>query len=168
MQHELESDGVPVERRTFKFLGDLRYIGQFHEIVCDIPDYLDAAYDAAALAEVFHQQHAAHYGHADRHAPVEIVNLRIEATGKLDTPEPGMAAVAHEAAPASPLLQRKAVMGQGAPAIDVPVYDRAALVLSQVIDGPAILVQRDSTTVVFAGQQAEACSYGSLRIRETA
>ena len=69
------------ERRSFRVLGDLRYIGQFHEIVCEMPPTWLQRYDAAALSELFHQQHVAHYGHADPKAPVEIVNLRVEATG---------------------------------------------------------------------------------------
>ena len=64
------------------------------------------------------------------------------------------------------MLFRKAVMAQDAEPLDVPVYARGELARGQMIAGPAILVQRDSTTVVFAGQQAEADAHGILRIRE--
>lgn len=165
MHHELEADGVRQDRRSFRMLGDLRYIGQFHEIVCELADYLAAGYDAHQLAALFHAQHEAHYGHADPKAAVEIVNLRIEATGHLDTPTASDESTGGMPQ-AKPVLFRKAVMAQGAERLDVPVYARSDLARGQVIAGPAIIVQRDSTTVVFAGQQAEADAHGILRIRE--
>jgi N-methylhydantoinase A len=165
MAHELDADGVPEDRRAFRVLGDLRYIGQFHEILCGMPDYLHASFDADELAAIFHTQHAAQYGHADPLAPVEIVNLRIEATGKLDTPQYGEDLLQH-AGPAGPVRRRKAVMAQGEVAVDVPIYERGALASGQAVAGPAILVQRDSTTVVFEGQVAEAGALGVVRIRE--
>jgi N-methylhydantoinase A len=165
MEHELSADGVPRPRWSFRVLADLRYIGQFHEILCEIPPALLQSYDAQALSSLFHQQHVAHYGHADPMAPVEIVNLRVEATGRLDTP-----AIAIEdrgpQQPPSPVRTRKAIIGQNQPAGEVPIYDRASLGEGQSVAGPAIVVQRDSTTIVLAGQRATAGPFGTLRIRE--
>ncbi len=165
MEHELAADGVPRERWSFRVLGDLRYIGQFHEILCEIPQSLLDRYDARLLSELFHQQHVAHYGHADPAAPVEIVNLRVEATGRLDTPVIADSETRSDAPP-EPIRIRKAVMAQHQPPCDVPVYDRASLGEGQSVAGPAIIVQRDSTTIVLAGQKASAGAHGTLRIRE--
>jgi len=167
MEHELTADGVPRERWSFRVLGDLRYIGQFHEILCEIPADLLERHDATALSALFHQQHVAHYGHADPQAPVEIVNIRVEATGRLDTPDVAAAEPQSHAA-AAPLRARPVVMAQGEAARAVPVHDRARLGEGQSIAGPAIIVQRDSTTVLLAGQRATAGAHGTLRIREEA
>lgn len=164
-EHELDADGVPPERRAYRYLGDLRYIGQFHEILVELPDKLLQSCDPLALSALFHRQHEANYGHADPKAPVEIVNLRIEATGRLDTPPfsdvPRASVVA-----ARPARQRKAVMAAGEAAVDVPVYDRAALVDGQCFDGPAIVAQLDSTTVVLSRQRVTVGKLGTLRITE--
>jgi N-methylhydantoinase A len=165
MEHELEADGVPRERWSFRVLGDLRYIGQFHEILCEIPRGLVTLYDAQGLSALFHQQHVAHYGHADPNAAVEIVNLRVEATGKLGTP-PVAASEPQREAPPEPARIRRVVMAQREPARDVPIHDRSLLGEGQSILGPAIIVQRDSTTVVLEGQRATAGAHGALRIRE--
>ncbi len=167
MEHELTADGVPRERWSFRVLGDLRYIGQFHEILCEIPPELLEHYDAKGLSTIFHQQHVAHYGHADPQAPVEIVNIRVEATGRLDTPDVA-AAEPQSQGPAAPLRARPVVMAQGEARRAVPIHDRARLGEGQSIAGPAIIVQRDSTTVVLAGQRATAGAHGTLRIREEA
>jgi N-methylhydantoinase A len=165
MEHELAADGVAKERWSFRVLGDLRYIGQFHEILCEIPAQLVEHHDSRSLSELFHQQHVAHYGHADPAAPVEIVNLRVEATGRLDTPVIAAQGTRRDGTP-SPIRIRKAVMAQGEPPCDVPVHDRSDLGEGQSVAGPAIIVQRDSTTIVLAGQCATAGAHGTLRIRE--
>ncbi len=163
---ELATDGVPGDRRAFRFLGDLRYIGQFHEILVELPDDVSAAYDERALSAAFHRQHETTYGHADPKAPVEIVNLRIEATGRLDTPE-----VPDDAPRGTARLEaarrRRVVLAAGAAPLEVPIYDRASLVRGHRLEGPAIIAQLDTTTVVLAGQTAEVGAHGTLRIRES-
>jgi N-methylhydantoinase A len=165
MARELDADGVGESRRSIKILGDLRYIGQFHEILVELPDNLLVSQNGHALSTLFHRQHEANYGHSDPKAPVEIVNLRIEATGKLDTPNPG-AAFSYGTKPAEPERHRMAVMAAGAMAARVPVFERAALALGQRIAGPAIITQMDSTAVVLEGQVVEADAFGVLRIAE--
>jgi len=56
-------------------LAECRYPGQGYEVT------VTAGADGAATAAAFHRAHAARFGHADRHRPVEIVNLRVVATG---------------------------------------------------------------------------------------
>jgi N-methylhydantoinase A/oxoprolinase/acetone carboxylase beta subunit len=165
MERELDADGVAAGRRSFRLLGDLRYIGQFHEIVCPLPLDLASTFDAAALARMFHDQHAAHYGHADEAAPVEIVNVRLEAFGRLDTPAIADAAHARRG-PLRPSRHRSAVMGAALARESVAIYDREALSPGDRLRGPAIVVQRDSTTILLAGQIAEAGAWGTLRISE--
>jgi N-methylhydantoinase A len=165
VEHELVADGVGHERWSFRALGDLRYTGQFHEIVCALPDDVASAYDAARLSTEFHRQHTALYGHADPAAPVEIVNLRVEGTGRLDKPR-SAAIDAGRAGPLKPARARAAVLGADLRREAVPVFDRAALAVGDSVTGPAIIVQRDSTTVVLAGQRASAGPLGVLRIRE--
>lgn len=163
---ELAADGVAEARCSFRFLGDLRYIGQFHEILVELPDYLSLPYDAKALASAFHHRHEATHGHADPKAPVEIVNLRIEAKGELDTPEvPEAASGQAHAVQAS--RRRRIVLASGAAPLDVPIYDRAGLHSGHHLTGPAIIAQLDTTTVVLEGQSVEVGRHGTLRIRES-
>ncbi len=163
--HELDADGVPLERRSSRILGDLRYVGQFHEILVELSDASLDRMDRAGLSALFHQQHEANYGHHDPGAVVEIVNLRIEAVGHLDLPD-FADAFAYGSTEVGPARHRAAVMSPGAAAVRVPVYDRAALALRQRIAGPAIISQMDSTTIVIEGQVAEAGPCGVLTIIE--
>jgi N-methylhydantoinase A len=49
---------------------------------------------------------------------------------------------------------------------DVPLYDRDRLLATARVDGPAILEQMDSTTVVLPGQSADVDEFGNLIVTE--
>ena len=76
-------DGLDAANVTFMRSGDLRYVGQGYEL--NVPA-ADGTLDADAIADVwakFHDIHAAEYGHAFKRSPIELVNLRVTAVGKL-------------------------------------------------------------------------------------
>lgn len=158
---ELAIDGVAPARRSIRFLGDLRYIGQFHEIVMPIPDYLDCRYDAEALAAAFHRLHETSYGHADPSAPVEIVNLRAEGVGALDTPDLSVASEATVAA--APPRKRLVHFSAGKP-LEAQIVSRASLASGTLIEGPVILTQKDSTIIVAPGERACILATGDIEV----
>jgi N-methylhydantoinase A len=163
VEAELAIDGVPPERQSIRFVGDLRYIGQFHDIVMPIPDYLCETYNVAKLSKAFHRQHERSYGHADPAAPVEIVNLRAEGIGKLDTPEMSSAAAPATGESAAERV-RRVHFGAGL-AFDAKVIARNRLRAGDRIAGPAVLTQKDSTVVVATGEMAEVLASGDISIR---
>lgn len=162
VDRELEADGVPAEKRVIRFLGDLRYIGQFHELVTPIPDFRRERYDAEAVSGLFHRAHELSYGHADPAAPVEIVNLRAEGTGRLDTPE--MSTATEPASEAGPTAQTRKVHFGAGPALAARIVPRATLESGAKFAGPAILTQKDSTIVLAPGETAEVLASLDIRI----
>jgi N-methylhydantoinase A len=162
LDSELAVDGVPPERRSIRFLGDLRYVGQFHEIVMPIPDFLHEPYDAAQLSAAFHRQHELSYGHADRAASVEIVNLRAEGIGRLDTPEMTDATEPNQVSSATARCRSVRFGANGA--VDARIVPRASLAFGARIEGPAVITQKDSTIVVAKGEVAEVLPSRDIRI----
>ena len=147
-----------------KFEGDLRALGQFHQLQVPLPAPGPAGWwSAEALAAAFHAAHERAYGHADPAAPVEFVNLRAYGLGRLPRPEipppPAGATAGRPLATRQVLLER--VRGFEATA----VWRREDLAPGQEIAGPAIVTQRDSTTVVLAGQRLSVHPTGVLRVR---
>jgi N-methylhydantoinase A len=65
--------GLPGAR--LRRVAECRYPGQGYEVT------VTAGADGAATAAAFHRAHAVRFGHSDRRRPVEIVNLRVVATG---------------------------------------------------------------------------------------
>lgn len=161
----LAEDHVSVDDVTFERAGDLRYLGQGYE--------LRVPFDAGEIKEAslqvvwerFHALHASEYGHAFRESPIEVVNLRLTARGHakpMDLPVHkgrGSLEDAH-------VLTRDAVFRKNGSleTFATGVYRRDLLPLGVPLPGPAILLQKDSTTVVPPGATATVDPTGSIII----
>ena len=96
-----------------------------------------------ALAVQHHDaRHAETFGYASADNDVEVVNLRLVATGRVDKPELGFATEPTGDA----LVERRAVwFGRW---IECPIYLRDALAAGASIDGPAIVEEAGGTSVI--------------------
>ncbi len=155
---------MPADRRRLTRSADLRYARQGVEITVGFPGEAVDAAAVARLVEDFHALHERLYTFADRTAPVEIVNLRVTATGVMDKFEMTALEAVADGTPAPPAGERRVHLGGGF--ATVPVYRREALLAGHVVVGPAIVDQLDTTTVVLAGQTAVTDRYGSLSITD--
>jgi N-methylhydantoinase A len=152
----------PMGASALAYSADLRYVGQAFQIpVPTDPAWLrDGTLDQ--LREAFHERHERLYAHADRAADVELIDLRATVTGvtpKLRLPRlprgPGQATpFAHR-----PIHYRKERHQAG-------VYRRLDLLAGQHVEGPAIIEQDDTTTVIPAGFRADVDDFGNLVIQE--
>lgn len=161
-----DADDVPVESRGYQRLGDLRYVGQGYELRVPIAD---GPVDDAMLAKLWEDFHAAHtreYGHAFTDSPIELVNIRLVGTASLpkleslSAPEGG--SLEDALVRTKPSIFRT---DEGLQTFDTPVYRRVKLPVSTPFEGPAILLQTDSTTIVPPGAVAEIHPSGSVLIR---
>ena len=84
---QVESDGVPEDRRLVRRLADCRYAGQGYEVRFDVPagDVDDAWVEA--LKDAFHRAHEAEYGHRFD-AEIEIINIRVVGIGRVEDLQP--------------------------------------------------------------------------------
>jgi N-methylhydantoinase A len=160
----LEADGIAPADRRLEFEGDLRALGQFHQLQIPLPAPAAAGWwNADRLAAAFHARHEQAYGHADPREPVEIVNLRARGIGAVPRPAvPRPAPAAGQLPP--PTLRRRAYLDRAQGWQDCPVWRRADLAPGHSLEGPAIVTQRDSTTVVLQGQRLTVHESGALRI----
>jgi N-methylhydantoinase A len=150
---------------SFQRFGDMRYVGQGYELPVALPLGKIGAAELPAIWEAFHAAHAAEYGHAFRESPIEIVNLRVIGVGAmlkisaLKSPAGGSLAKA--------LLRHSACVFRVAGALqdfDTPFYRRSLLPVGEAFAGPAIVLQKDSTTVVPPGATALVDPSGSILI----
>ena len=161
----LERDGIARSRIRLVREADLRYAGQSMEVRVTAPT---GPIDAKFLAGVIDAFHAAHlrtfgYNYAGQQK-IELVNFCVSGFGMIDRPSiPKLAA--RDTAP-----ERKAVrpvyFDDGFR--DTVVYDRALLGPGFRLEGPAVIEEFGSTTVVFPGQQLEVDLHGILIIRPAA
>ncbi|KUJ68253.1 5-oxoprolinase [Streptomyces albus subsp. albus] len=143
---ELTEQGVPVERRRVEHVVDMRYAGQDYTLAVPLLFAAEPAADdfLATAAARFAQLHERRYGHATPEAPVEFVTLRSTALGAL----PEIAAVPYAADEAADeTVRRRQVVFDGR-SYDTAVLRRERLAPGQRVDGPAVIVEATSTTVV--------------------
>jgi len=153
--------GAGARTAAFQYAADMRYVGQSYEI--DVPVELGwmAPGGAAPLLAAFHQAHERAFGHADREAPAEIVNLRVQL--RAERPRVPLAEVA--AGPAAPGARAtRRIWLDGRPT-EARVYDRAVLGRGAQLAGPAIVEQPDTTVLVPGGHVGEVDRFGNLIIR---
>ena len=116
-----------------------------------------------ALRERFLEVHEAAYGYANPHDPIEIVNVRLTARGRLqeesEPPAPG------DPGPLPEPFEHRTVHFAPEDTTACPVYDRASLHPGHSLDGPAIVEQLDSTTPIFSRDTAVVDRAGNLVIR---
>ncbi len=164
LEADLDADGVAQSAQRIEFEGDLRAEGQFHQLQIPLPTPDDAGWwDATTLAAAFHRRHEQVYGHADPAEAVEIVNLRARGVGRMVRPSVPRPEPAKEPLP-PPLGQRRAFLDRTIGWQDSPLWQRESLAPGHCLEGPAIIMQRDSTTVVLPGQGLRVDASGALRI----
>ncbi len=117
---------------------------------------------ADELRNRFYEVHESSYGYYSDQDPIEAINFRLTARGKLyrDSAQDGEAA----SGPPGEAASRRPVFFTAEEAVETPVYLRADLKPGQVLEGPAILDQLDTTIPIFPGDRALVHASGSLII----
>jgi N-methylhydantoinase A len=159
----LADQGLPREEQEVLFQVDVRYHGQGFEISVVVdPAWLDEADGAfTRLGETFDAEHNRLFSFllAVDH---ELVNARATVTG----PRPDVTPVHLERGDGDPTaaLVTEHPIHVGGEQVTARVFDRAKLRAGDVIAGPAIVTEMDSTTLVLPGHAAEVHASGSLLI----
>ncbi|WP_370617835.1 hydantoinase/oxoprolinase family protein [Mumia qirimensis] len=157
-------DGLSESDLTVTYAADLRYHGQGFEI----PVTVDAAtFDGsggglASLRAAFDAEHERLFSFLldNEH---EIVTVRATASGpRPDVAAPVLAAGGEDASGAR--VGTESIWVDGA-AVDAGVYQRDELLAGNVVAGPAVITEMDSTTLVLPGHAATVHPSGSLLIR---
>jgi N-methylhydantoinase A len=139
---------------------DARYVGQGYELTVPVPA---GALDAGALARVrasFDEIYAARYGYAQPAEPVEVVTWKLSASA--GAPHVTLPKAATTPAVGGVKGRRRAYFPETGGWVDCPIYDRDKLAAGLQIPGPAIVEERESTSVLPPGTIATVDDYSSL------
>ena len=163
----MRREGVEQGDVTLVRTADMRYLGQGYELdVVMASGEIDAG-EVAAAYERFHEAHVRTYGYANRQDPIELVNLRVTATSGTAQPElPSSPANGQPNPPAALDGTRQVYFRDGF--VAAAIYDRALLGPGDSVDGPAVIEQLDSTTLVWPGGSARVDELGNLLLEADA
>lgn len=155
----LATEGAGPESMVFQRFLDMRYVGQEFPIQTPVTAEDVAAGRVAGLRASFDAIHDRRYGHQAIDEPVEVVNLRLTATGRRER----LTFPAASSSGADALIdRRRMVLADPDNPRPTPVYDRERLSVGKVIEGPAAIVEYASTTVIFDGDRLELAPTGGL------
>jgi N-methylhydantoinase A len=134
---------------------DLRYSGQEHTLDVEVP----TALDPADLKELFDKAHLRQFGHMSDEDPVETVNFRVAAIGRV--PKPDLKALPHAgSSQAVPVGQRDVYFDGAFVASDL--YERSDIPPGATFSGPAVIDEEGATLVVPPGFDVVCDRYGNL------
>lgn len=158
--HWLENEGIPPASRSFVWAADLRYARQGVELTVETHHRAVSHEMLHDLERAFHRKHEQLYTYALEDTPVEVVNVRVRAVGMLTSLT--LPQIVSGRSFATPFASRSVYFAEAGGMVTTPCYRRNELCVDQTIDGPAIVEQLDTTTVIFPGQQAKVDKFGTL------
>jgi len=155
----LDNAGVEPVARGFQYWLDLRYVGQEFWLQVPVNESEIRSADSAAIHRRFSEIHDHRFGHAALEEPLELVNLRLTAIGarpKIEFPKLSRAAADAR------IGTREIHLDDAARSTKCAVYRRDRLTPAVEIEGPAVIEEYASTTVLFQGDKLRVADTGEL------
>ncbi|MCY4621124.1 MAG: hydantoinase/oxoprolinase family protein [bacterium] len=158
----LAAQSVPPGNRVLLRRLDLRYNGQEHTLSVELGE----AYDTGSVIDRFHRRHVERYGHSLTEE-VQILTARVRAIGRLEKPS-ALLGGSHAEEPGgvgSRVGERHAFDFATRESRPFPIYERSLLEAGVEIDGPAIIREPTSVTIIHGDQRAVPDDSGNLVVK---
>ena len=147
----VDSDEVFVTRRL-----EMRYIGQIYEVPVDVTEVSLKDGDVRGqIEEKLHQQHEKEFTYRHETGVGEIINANVTALGRLPEVKLPELEMSGRDGSAAQLNERPMLFREYDKYRDVPVYDGTLLLPGNLIMGPAVVEEPNTTVVVFPGFELE-------------
>jgi len=157
----LTAAGIPAADVTLERSADMRLSGQLHEIAVPLPEGPITEAALPAVLAAFRRVYSARFTSVYEGVSAEVVSFRVRASG----PVPSLT-VAQDGAPAAgTALKGRRMAWFGGAFHDTPVLDRYALAMGETVRGPAIVEEREATTILGPEDSVTVGAAGMLRIR---
>ena len=144
----------------FVYQTDMRYVGQSYELTIPLSTGGLDSDDVVKVLYRFHREHERAYGFNAEEEPVEFVALRLSAVGVI--PKPQLRKVRRDACADAIKETRPVYFAETDGRMNCPIYDRYNLGSGDEVEGPAIIEEVDSTTVIHPGYRGIVDEFGNL------
>jgi N-methylhydantoinase A len=161
----LARDGISPADRLFLRHVDLRYLGQNFPLTIMVPEAAWTPSEIARIATHFHIEHERNYGYRVEGEPIELVNLRLTAIGRIEKPRRRHVAPRTDGDQSSSVkAYRRVYFEEAGGFIECSIHDRYHLPAGSTLRGPLVVEELDSTIVVHPGFKASVDGLGNLLI----
>ncbi len=159
----LEKEGVPKAYRSVTYQADIRYSGQGLQLTVDFDLKNLKSKGLSVIADPFDEMHRQLFTFA-LDADKEIVNVRAVAQGKSAEIDAKMVAGSGSRSPAAAAKIGTSKVFMDGKNMEANLYRREKLKAGNKIDGPAIVLEMDSTTVILSGHTGNVDKFGNILI----
>jgi N-methylhydantoinase A len=156
--------GVAENAVGYRYGIDARYVGQGNEITIWVDEGDSWTVPMADVRATFEEEYRRIFGLAIPDVGIEAVTWRLSASAESAEVEPSLV-VCHESegvGDGGSVVSRPVVFDRGAPPVEAPVYRRDRLAPGTRFDGPAVVEERETTSVIRPGWSVEVAADGSL------
>lgn len=157
-----DREKIAAAARKIERTVDVRFVGQNYELAVELPEGPLTADTFAVVRQRFLDTHRQLYGFAAEHEPIQLVTFRLAASGLVTKADFRAQPLASADASAAVSGSREVWMVEAGGFVPTTLYDRALLKHGNLVTGPAIVDQMDSTTVVPPGMTATVDAYLNL------
>jgi N-methylhydantoinase A len=161
----LRASQVADEDVLVRRLGEMRYVGQGHEVGVKLPEGTLGPDDVGGISAGYRDEYRRLYGREGPDVPLEAITWRVE----VSAPRPEILQEETGGDPRALDEARKGKREIYLPEKDgfaaVPVYDRYRLDPGAAFDGPAVVEERESTVIVGPDSRAEVDEWRNLIVR---
>jgi N-methylhydantoinase A len=150
----LKEEKVAKSEMYFELNADMRYVGQEYFVTVPVLQPINLE----TIAKRFHEAHNTRYGHSTPDAPVEFVNLRLGALGRLESEVMSFKPYANTG---NPVRATKEVIFDGK-THKTKILERDLMSVSTSYKGPLVIEETSATTVVPPGYSVAVDTFGNL------
>ncbi|MFM9105235.1 MAG: hydantoinase/oxoprolinase family protein [Chloroflexota bacterium] len=161
-RERLKAEGMTGDRVQLRRLMDMRYVGQWRSLTVPVSTPLGA--NLQGSLDRFHAEHQREYSFSNPGGAVEIYGLRVVGSGIVEKPEfpkRSAAGVLNDAIKET----RQVYFGESGGFHTTVIYDRDRMPAGSTFQGPAIIDQMDTTTVVPPDWRGEVDDHGNIVLR---
>jgi len=157
----LDSEGVSKGNRIINKSIDMRYEGQNYEIPIKIEKM-----DTDQIISDFYSGHKRYYGYFFEDIPVQLINFRVTAYGIVGKPKLRKHDLVKESSEDAVVGRRKVFFGESDEFLLTPIYARSKLLAGNTIQGPAVIEQLSSTTLILPDQSGMVDEYLNIIVNQ--
>ena len=163
-RQQLLADGIAASKHHFTAIAECRYVGQGFELRAALPKEALSSKNIGTVVRNFYNHHRQVYGHAFEDQSVEIITLRVIGAAAVETLKLPNLKKGNRRNPAAAKLYTRDTVFDDGKAVATPRFDRRKLLSGDVVTGPALIVQHNSTTLIPPKYSASVLSHGDIRI----
>ena len=154
-------EGMQSSSIMFTRFLDMRYVGQEHSVKVPVPNGEWTDDTRSEIVEKFHELHEQNYTFKLPNTKTEIVNIHLTGFGQVEKIKP---LEINKNKDDNALIEKRDVYFEDGGWLKTNIYARERMGKNMTVQGPAIIEEKQTSTLLYSGQSLTVDQYGNLII----